>query len=268
MKIMALIFAAAALAACDHSSKSGQPLPELQNGIIGGDAVDPSDALAKHVVAVIGHTQTGQFLCTGVLIAKGKVLTAAHCADGMVQGQILFSTDMDLSYQGALRPITGANVLPKFGATMGRLNDRPDLPANSIKNWGDLSIMSYSGSTPRVYKPTQIADDNAIADGDEVILAGFGVLNGQTMTPSQSLNSVSVRVQKAFYSRSEFTIAQTPDRGACHGDSGGPAFIRRGDDLILVGITSRGFDSVCAKATVYTRVATFLDWIQSVVIDN
>jgi secreted trypsin-like serine protease len=62
-------------------------------------------------------------------------------------------------------------------------------------------------------------------------------------------------------------------RGVCHGDSGGPLVIRgkNVNDDNLVGIVSFGDSSGCAKPDypgVYTRVSTYVTWIQIMICQN
>jgi secreted trypsin-like serine protease len=156
-------------------------------------------------------------------------------------------------------------VQPRFVETIQRAGATPNRDPNRIKNWGDLAVIGFSGSLPAGYSPVAIAGEDQLVDGETVLLAGYGETDGREAIASSHLKAVAVRVQKARYAKSEFTVDQTDGKGACHGDSGGPAFVARGNELHLVGITSRGFDDVCGKASVYTRVSSFLAWIQSAV---
>ncbi len=233
--------------------------------ILGGTPVSAGSPLASHIVAILGNDGTHGFLCTGVLLTKNKVLTAGHCGNELHQGQILFSTDLSTSDTSLRRQITGVKVQPRFGEALDRIAARGGRPVNSIKNWGDLAVMTFAGGMPRGFSPALIAGNDILNDGDPVILAGFGLLDGAKAVGSQNLNSVTVPVKKARYSKSEFTVDQSEGKGACHGDSGGPAMVENGGELYLAGITSRGFDDVCAKATVYTRVSFFIDWIEETI---
>ena len=60
--------------------------------------------------------------------------------------------------------------------------------------------------------------------------------------------------------------AGAPDRKTCLGDSGGPVVFTQGRPTLLVGVVSWG-KAACtgdAKPGVYTRVATYRQWIDDV----
>ena len=57
----------------------------------------------------------------------------------------------------------------------------------------------------------------------------------------------------------------------CQGDSGGPMFLKKNNRWTLVGITSSGsrYCGMCPKQPgVYTRVASYLDWIRQTISSN
>jgi secreted trypsin-like serine protease len=51
---------------------------------------------------------------------------------------------------------------------------------------------------------------------------------------------------------------------ATQGDSGGPLVLAGGSD-VLVGIVSRGPGRMCDRATVFTSVSHYIDWIHKVI---
>ena len=65
----------------------------------------------------------------------------------------------------------------------------------------------------------------------------------------------------------------TGERDACNGDSGGPLFVKNGDDLTQVGVVSWGEGpmdqgAACGHANaygVYTRLGNYKDWIASTI---
>lgn len=54
----------------------------------------------------------------------------------------------------------------------------------------------------------------------------------------------------------------------CQGDSGGPLQIVENDKYKLIGITSFGNGCGSNTPSVYTRVARYIDWIESIVWAN
>jgi secreted trypsin-like serine protease len=61
------------------------------------------------------------------------------------------------------------------------------------------------------------------------------------------------------FSETEISFSSTDGSGACHGDSGGPAFATIKGQKVIVGITSRTTDKSggCHKDSVYTNVAAY-----------
>lgn len=59
-------------------------------------------------------------------------------------------------------------------------------------------------------------------------------------------------------------ISTEMHQGGCRGDSGGPFVITVHNQPVLVGIMSFGNLSCRTMPTVYTRVASYLKWINSI----
>ena len=262
MKKWIIVFALAA-AALGCAPKQGEnevtgritseELPE-DNLIIGGHLVTKKSEIAATTVSLLDARQGT--LCTASILSEDVALTAAHCIDGD-------PNDMQLS----------------FGPKSGGLETRPIVEMIASPNWknhrhdefnnGDIALVKFSGGLPKGISPVTIMKTNHhLSDGEIVILAGFGITNGSGSGAGR-LRSVEVKIAKAQYSQTEVSLDQTKRKGACHGDSGGPAFTQdNSGGLQIWGITSRGINDPsnhCVGESVYTRIQPYARWINSVV---
>ncbi|MNY53743.1 Trypsin [compost metagenome] len=88
-------------------------------------------------------------------------------------------------------------------------------------------------------------------------LAGYGLTDGVNKTGDNLLRKTDVQIIEHF-GKTEVALDQSQGKGACHGDSGGPAFLKVAGVEYVWGITSRGIgkDGVddCSLFSLYTKV--------------
>ncbi|HWU44330.1 MAG TPA: trypsin-like serine protease, partial [Bdellovibrio sp.] len=195
-------------------------------------------------------------LCTASILSEDVVITAAHCVSG-------HPNNMELSFGPRsaghdLRRVVDVAVAAPWARHSREAYDN-----------GDIALVKFAGGLPPGFKPaTLMKSSQRLSDGQTVTLAGFGTSSGEG-TGAGRLRLVDVKIAKADYSKTEVAVDQTKGHGACHGDSGGPAFVQDGKkDLLLWGVTSRGIDDPhdhCAGEAVYTRIQPYAPWIDKVV---
>lgn len=258
MKNWKLAFAglssAVALSACAPGAPNIDKADEAttQSGIIGGSEVKAGSALTKSIVALYDTVQ-GQ-LCTGTLLPNNIVVTAAHCMALKPQDLlVIFGTKVDKTAQA--RRVTGATPHPDYA-----------VHGDDEKDNGDIAVVHFEGTIPSGYQPAQILTDiKKLKDGASVVLAGYGISNGKDKSGAGVLRSVSVKIADAKFSETEVKLDQRQGRGACHGDSGGPAYVAIGGKNYVWGVTSRGVDDMydlCNQYAVYTSIPAHQEWLQ------
>lgn len=238
--------------------------------IVGGRAVGSSELEAKTTVALLTITPQGVGTCTASILASDILVTAAHCVtDGFgraypaKQLRIIFHTNVDLGIDDN-RPATGVKVNPKWNG--GSLNG---------KDQGDIAIVHFKGGLPSGYQSAKLLPSSqSLKKGESVTLAGYGVTQ---MTPfggtgSGVLRKVdNVKISNPKFAKTEVLLDQRQGRGACHGDSGGPAFVKRNNVVYLWGVTNRGYPPTgpddCKQYSIYTRIQGHASFVNQSVSD-
>jgi secreted trypsin-like serine protease len=231
--------------------------------IFGGTAVQASDPAAQTTVFISGRSNLGYYFCSGSLIAEDIVVTAAHCVADGKQGsfRVIFSRVVPLSWLTEKPTVSDSD--PSVRQVVGTIAD-PDFNMKASEDAHDIAIIRIKGDLPAGYHAATLLDSStALTPGEEVLLAGYGSTNPDIQGKGGVLNQATVTVKQAV-GNTEIAVDQTQGKGGCWGDSGGPAFVQSGDELLLWGLTNRAFpqnERTCSHGAVYTRITDFSDFI-------
>lgn len=191
--------------------------------IVGGEKVENASdrRVANSTVFLHLESKDKATSCTGTLIGPRHVVTAAHCLDGVKFIAVGYGPKLERS-----APHVKASAFlihPKF-RKLGR-------------GAYDIGVVSLPSPFPAPMKPVVLAKPDEVKTGTELLLAGYG-LTAQEYKGESELHQVRVKVASTDATKHLLSIEANTKRGGCNGDSGGPAYIDRGDHLILVGATS------------------------------
>jgi hypothetical protein len=250
---LALSAALLSFAACAPSTGSLKSSADLNAGIIGGTDATGSEEFAKTVV-LLYDKELGS-ICTASILSDKVLLTAAHCvASEPTSLYVVFGTNVE-STDIIVRRVVDAKVTPVWTARA----------AQDLNN-GDMAMVGFVGGLPEGYKAAELLSDlSVLKDGAAVTLAGYGTSDGVAGTGAGKLRYVETTIQKVAYSESEILMEQSKGHGACHGDSGGPAYVEVDGQRLVIGVTSRGVndpDNHCGVSAAYTSVPFYADWIK------
>ncbi len=251
------------LSANGNSSDQGSNQESL-NGIIGGKEMNGSEVYAAHIVGI--YDASIGAICTGSILSPSIVVTAAHCVESSASSlRLVFGNDFN-SRAIVIRNVDSTQTSPLW-----------PFRQNAPTNTGDIALIRFSGGLPSGYKPVKfLTDATKLSDGMTVTLAGFGASDVVQVRDPKSgaltsdhqgagkLRYTETTIATAAFTKSEFLTDSSKGRGACHGDSGGPAFVNVNGDLVVTGVTSRSVNDpgdTCAVGAAYTNIPFYAKWI-------
>ncbi|CAN5883946.1 hypothetical protein BH11MYX3_BH11MYX3_10100 [soil metagenome] len=209
---------------------------------------------------VVGLENTpGNWFCTGTLIDKDWILTAAHCMDGETAATVKVRFDDN-------------NINDTTGGIVVAVAEIHSDPTFNFDDWdNDIALLKLATSvTDR--EPTPV-DRDAIAFATAVTEVGYGDADNNGGGAGILRKLVMPTVDCAMASDAAISNANllcfnaSDGNSSCYGDSGGPAFATVNGKLQVAGITSGGTGNQCTEGwDLYTSVhgeIAFVDQIMN-----
>lgn len=232
------------------------------NNIIGGKPVANKSNLSRNVVLMV-NALTHE-VCSAALIGGNFAVTAAHCIDTENPENMYVFFAAKPNKDTERRQVLRAKVSPYW-----------ELRQNEDKNTSDIAVIKFDGDgLPEGYEPVKfLEDDRVLKKGTTAIILGYGISDAALQTGAGALRFTTLQVSDPNFSPTELLLDQSKGTGACHGDSGGPAFVYLKDkngnlQYYMWGVANHSskddLDNLCNKSVIYTNATLFLTWIELV----
>jgi secreted trypsin-like serine protease len=264
----ALFGALLVLSGCEGSFQETAPLSSVDDAeIFGGGEVLPGSPIARFMVALTFKGPQGNLkICSGVLVARNVVLTAAHCiARDLSTEKIYFA--VDLRNPQALSPSLIRNAVAAiFPEEYPEARQRAGAP-----NSYDLALIKMDRPAPLEARTIPIADRYLSAEKAPLpFVAGFGVESYDVGTNEEygvnTLKATWVERQESGF-EGIIQLNQTLGRGICIGDSGGPAYVVEKSGYKLIGVATSvnnyESDQACRGFSNYVSVSHWSAWLKT-----
>lgn len=210
--------------------------------------------IQSHTVVVLNAQNSSRHSrCTGTLIAKNVVLTAAHCVPKSLDQ--FFVVPSIYEFAGSMRrPVVRAIVHENY--------KKFDLPKVNQPNW-DIALVQFEGELPAEYQPTTwVASFSFSLDRFWLYVAGYGITqDGKDDSGELRFSRVIIEEAKSVATQSFLKGNQSGGEGICKGDSGGPAYVKIKNQFYVFGIVS-AIVGGCRGKSYFNQTLYFQDWIQ------
>lgn len=208
----------------------------------------PDPTLERHVVMVLDNRGN---VCSGVVLSKTVILTAAHCIASATAWRIHWRAPDN----------TPILVEPKY------VRVHPEYDPKAIKKRVrsiDLAVVVLQEPLPDLFSPISLSDADSLAAGDPAIIGGYGLVEEKKPKALGKFFSATLSVVEP-YGPSRFVLwledMSKSGAGGCHGDSGGPIF-SNGAVIAIIAWTTGPGRSDCGEYTQGTLIAPHRDWIE------
>ena len=211
---------------------------------------------ARHAVLITGGR--GNF-CTGTVIARDLVLTAAHCVPPGADYKLI---EFDSRRQPNLRDMAACRAA---SAIRSRGRAAPTAPPPT---WRCVKLAAPLPAALCARCGRHVA--RTVAVGDRFIVAGYGIADPRRRPQRRHARARHARRhrparQSAAPAGRSATKRRAAGLGACTGDFGAPVLIPGGGRLAVIGVvswsTGPGNSAGCGGLTGVTPLARYRDWI-------
>jgi secreted trypsin-like serine protease len=230
-------------------SLSGNPALAL-----GGSQSRLDSSLQPHLVMVLSREGNRHGACTGTVVARNVVLTAAHCVSGKKQVVIAYAEN-------------GSHVLQRVVARA----IHPGFSRNASVSV-DVALVRLEGALPARFSPLPMdRGESGHSIGAGRIVAGYGMQREGDEQSAGTLRSAPVQVLPRLFPRfmrlGTSVDAELSDTAICTGDSGGPVLDSSTSPPRVVGVVYGrerfGTAKSCGTIAQAVRLAPQRAWIDT-----
>lgn len=250
-------------------------------GIILGKIVNPADDIARSTVMLLqtGFLETGRGQCSGTLVAKDLILTAAHCVVNLETGETYPASRFRIYFGNLEREGNGPHDWKESRArevkqVIAHPEYNPLLDPDKDFHVHDIALVRIKDEAPSDFREVKLLSDLSILTPMlPVTIAGYGNIKfyGDPEEPrSRRLRSFQTKIRDAQSSRTGMVTFYRPSQvstqeeyiqlvgGMAAGDSGGPGFVKHEEQLYVFGVASGYRHDIPS----YESVPHHLQWLR------